>query len=95
MTRRRNKRPTNGASHIAANGNVLQIRVAGTQAPGSSDRLVEAGVNAPGLRIDRLAQRHQVGAHQLRQLSILKNLRRQERLNSGIECQFLQDLHIR
>ena len=95
MAGRRNKRPTNGAPHIAANGNVLQIRVAGTQAPRSSDRLVEAGVNAPSLRIDRLAQRHQVGAHQLRQLSILKNLRRQQRLHRWIERQFLQDLYIR
>src|SRR6059058_1940832 len=69
-----------GAADLAAerrtDRNVLQIRIATAQPAGGRDRLVEAGVDAAGLRMHELRQGVDIGALQLHQLPPLENLPR-------------------
>ena len=73
----RHEAATNGLSELAANGNVLEVRIGRRQAPGARHRLVERGVQAPGLRVHEPGQRVEIGVLELRQLPVLHEQGRQ------------------
>src|SRR5215208_954465 len=61
------KGPADLAAEWRANRDVLQVGVAAAQASGGGDRLVEARVDAAGLRVHELGQGVDIGALQLHQ----------------------------
>src|SRR5580698_9996317 len=81
-----------GAANLASerrlDRDVLQVRVAAAQAAGCRDRLIEAGMYAPGLGVDELRQGVDVGALQLLQRAPFED---QAREIVG-ERQLLEDL---
>ena len=68
-----------------ADGDVLQIRVGGTESPRGRHRLVESGVDAACGRIHQLRQSVHVGGFQLRKTAPLQNQR-----HDGMPCRQLQ-----
>src|SRR5262249_40118533 len=62
VSRGSNERSPDFTSELGADRDVLQVRVRAAQPTGCGDRLVEAGVDAPGLAIDFLRQRVDVSA---------------------------------
>ena len=65
------------AAFAGADGDVLQVRVAGAEPARGGDDLVERGVDAARARVDQLRQRVDVRAQQLGVLAVLDDLRRQ------------------
>ena len=65
------------AAFVGADRNVLQVGVAGAEAAGRGDDLVERGVDAAGIGMDHRRQRVDVGAFELRVLAIFDDLFRE------------------
>ncbi|MNQ55969.1 hypothetical protein D3C85_700790 [compost metagenome] len=65
------ERLANAPALGGADRDVLQVRIAGRQAPGGRHRLVIRGVDAPGARVDLLRQAVGVGALELAQGAVL------------------------
>ena len=77
VARRRHKGGPDAAALFAPNRDVLQIRVAGRQAPGGRDGLVEGGMNPPGIGSNQLGQGIHIGALQLGKAAVGQDLGRQ------------------
>ena len=58
---------------FVAHGDVLQVRVARTEASRGRHRLVERGVDAPRVRVDQRGQGVDVGAQQLAQAAVVED----------------------
>ena len=71
--RRRDKGAADLPADLGANRNVLQIGVAAADAAGGGARLVKAGVDASGLRVDQRGQGVDIGPAQLFQLALFKD----------------------
>ncbi len=71
VARRRDEGLANTPALSGADRDVLQVRVAGGQPAGGGHRLVVAGVDAPGARVDLLRQLVGVGALELAQGAVL------------------------
>ena len=71
VARRRDEGLANAPALGGADRDVLQVRVAGGQPAGGGHRLVVAGVDAPGARVDLLRQLVGVGALELAQGAVL------------------------
>src|SRR5258708_24946523 len=67
MARVGDERAPDLAPELGPDRDVLEIGIAAAQPPGGGDRLVEAGVDAPGVRIDELRQGVDVPALELHQ----------------------------
>ena len=91
VARRGDERAPDLAAELGADRDVLQVRIGAAQAPGGGDRLVEAGVHAPGRGMHQLRQRVDVGALQLVQPAPVENQPRQ----LVDERQLLEHLHRR
>ena len=77
VTRGRDERPSNLASELGANRDVLQVRIGAAQASRGRDRLVERRVDAPGLRVHEQRQRIDVRAFQFVQAAPVEDETRQ------------------
>ena len=66
------RRPSGGADR-----DVLQVRVGGREPAGGGHRLVEGGVDAPGLGVHELRQRVDVGRLELLHRAVVEDLARQ------------------
>jgi hypothetical protein len=65
------------AADLGADRDVLQVGIAAAEATGCRDGLIEAGVDAPGLRVDELRQGVDIRALQLHQAAPFENDARQ------------------
>ena len=69
---RGHERPPNRAAEIAADGDVLQVRVVGRDATRRRHGLAPFGVDAAGRGVDEPRERVDVGALELRELAVLE-----------------------
>ena len=75
--RRRDEGAADAAAVLAADRDVLQVRVAGGQPSGGGAALVVAGVHPAGVRVDHFHQLFGVGAAQLGQRAVVQDQARQ------------------
>ena len=88
ISRRRDEGRADLAAQFRLDGNVLQVRIGGRQAPGRGAHLVEGGVDAP-FRIGQQRQGINVVGLELGQLPVLQHLAR----NLVMLRQLFQHIH--